>query len=356
MIRFIAVMISFAVLSSCAEMTHLTRTRSMGSSITDSSTNATGRQQAFFIDAKQRAIFQRGAVTCAEPSPDALSAIAASQGLSVATPDGTSIGQSLSIAEAAGAIGLRTQSIQLMRDHMYRVCEAYSGGALPALTFALLHRRFQTTMVGILAIEQLTGVARAPTVVLGGSSRVGDAQAVAQLTTLRETTATSVAEAQTAYKTAQSSETSAIGELTAATAAATAAPGDATAQATMADKKTKADKAIADALLADGTLAGRKAALASIDQQLALARASTSATATGAFEAVQTSRSGDFAAVATAVTTIVNSTMNLTNRDDFCIMLLAETAAVTPQVNPNSPVAKSCLSLLNSNQAGIRQP
>src|SRR5688572_7845325 len=165
-ITLIGLLAGSMIVSGCANMTHLTRTRSMGQQ------GPGGKNQVFFIDAKQRALFQRQGVVCAEPSPDALSALAASQGLTVATPDGTSVGQSLSIAEAAGAIGLRTQSIQLMRDHMYRVCEGYLSGAVSGITFQLMHRRFQTTVVGILAIEQLTGAMRAPAIVLGGSSQV----------------------------------------------------------------------------------------------------------------------------------------------------------------------------------------
>jgi hypothetical protein len=136
-----------SLLAGCAEMTHLTRTRSVSGG------------DAILIDAKQRGIFTRRDVLCAEPSPDALSAIAASQNMNIGTPKGTTIGQSISIAEAAASIGLRTQSIQLMRDHMYRLCEAYQSGAIGPVGLQLLHRRFQTTMVAILAIEQLTGAA-----------------------------------------------------------------------------------------------------------------------------------------------------------------------------------------------------
>jgi len=318
----------------------------MGIEIIDPATNATGRHQAFFIDAKQRAIFQRGAVTCAEPSPDALSAIAASQGLSVATPGGVNVGQSLSIAEAAGAIGLRTQSIQLMRDHMYRVCEAYSAGAFPSLTMALLHRRFQTTMVGILAIEQLTSVTRAPSIVLGGNSRVGDAQALVQLSAMHETATASVTDALTALKSAQVNEASAKADLAASTTAAAAAPGDAVAQASLADKKLKLEKASSDAGAAESTLASKKSALSLVDQQLAFARSSTSSNASGNIEIISPTKAGDVSAVAAAVSSIVSNTMSLTNRDDFCIMLLAEAATVSTQIKADSPVVKSCLLVL----------
>jgi hypothetical protein len=333
-------------LSACANMTHLTRTRTMGKE------DQYGRRQVFFIDAKQRAIFQRQGVVCAEPSPDALSALAASQGLSVSTPEGTSVGQSLSIAEAAGAIGLRTQSIQLMRDHMYRVCEGYLSGAVSGITFQLMHRRFQTTVVGILAIEQLTGAIRAPSIVLGGSAQVGNAEAVAQLTTLRESTAKSVTEAETALATAEEAEEKAMTELAAAEAALQAAPDDAAKKTARDEKKAKAEEATAARLEADGTAASRKAALSAIDRQLILARSSGSATASGAIESLGSRSHADMAAVALAVSKIVDGTMSLPNRDDFCVAVLAEAAVKHGAVEPNNAVAQECLALLR--KEGLR--
>lgn len=80
-------------LSGCASMTHLTRTREL-----TTNTEAPARAQTIIVDAKQRLI-------TASPK--------VSRGSDV----------SFSIAEGAGSIGLRTQSIQLMRDAMYRLCE-----------------------------------------------------------------------------------------------------------------------------------------------------------------------------------------------------------------------------------------
>lgn len=336
------------IMSGCANMTHLTRTRSMGEE------DQYGKRQVFFIDAKQRAIFQRQGVICAEPSPDALSALAASQGLTVATPGGTSVGQSLSIAEAAGAIGLRTQSIQLMRDHMYRVCEGYLAGAISQITFQLMHRRFQTTVVGILAIEQLTGAMRAPTIVLGGSAQVGNADAVAQLTALRESTAKSIAEAETALASAKTAEETANTEFAEAEAALAAAPDDAAKKSARDQSEAKKKDAAAATLEADGTVASRKAALSAIDRQLVLARSAGSAAASGTIETPASRSPVDMVAVSLAVTKIVEGTMALPNQDDFCIAVLAEAATVRSQVDPNSPVAQECLSLLKSRQ--LRRP
>jgi len=342
-----ALLLAFS-LSACADFTHLTRTRSTGVDTPEGM-----RNQAFFIDAKQRAIFQRGGVICAEPSPDALSALAASQGLSVATPQGTTVGQSLSIAEAAGAIGLRTQSIQLMRDHMYRICEGYSSGAISPLAFQLLHRRFQTTMVGILAIEQLTGAVRPPAIILGGSASIGDAQAITGLTASRESMAKSITEAETSLKTAQAAEKTAKDELTAAnTALGAVAAGDTAArdaaQKVVDEKKLKAEKAAADTLAADGVVAGRQTALAAIDRQLVLARSSGSASATGTIEAQRAAAVGDMSTIAATVGQIVKDTMSLTNQNDFCIMVLAEAAGAGRTLPIDDPIVSDCRAVIKA--------
>ena len=119
------------------------------------------------IDVKQRAIVvatiptpnQNGPsiIVCAEPSPDALAAYAADLAAKVTEGDKLSAALGLKTQEQASSIGLRTQSIQLLRDGFYRGCEAYLNGALDAPEYAFLVRRYQKYTVALLAIEQLTG-------------------------------------------------------------------------------------------------------------------------------------------------------------------------------------------------------
>nr|VFK61915.1 MAG: hypothetical protein BECKTC1821F_GA0114240_10656 [Candidatus Kentron sp. TC] len=96
-------------------------------------------------------------VMCAEPSPDALSAYAASIGLGVNTNTGQTANLAAGGAETSAFTGLRTQSIQLLRDAMYRLCEGYASGAVTEDDYAAMQRRYQSTMMGLIAIEQLTG-------------------------------------------------------------------------------------------------------------------------------------------------------------------------------------------------------
>jgi hypothetical protein len=128
------------------------------------------------IDVKQRTVLvsnHRGStkpIVCAEPSPDALTILSASLSGQVQLRSGDSGSLAAALAEAGGSIGLRTQSIQLLRDGFYRLCESYLSGAIDREEYDLLQRRYQANMIALLAIEQLTGAVRAPTVVLASKS------------------------------------------------------------------------------------------------------------------------------------------------------------------------------------------
>ena len=92
-------------------------------------------------------------VICAEPSPDALQATISTLGIKVS---GKEVLNSL-FSENATSIALRTQTIQLLRDAYYRLCEAYMNDGIDAIAYDVLQRRFQSQIVALLAVEQLTG-------------------------------------------------------------------------------------------------------------------------------------------------------------------------------------------------------
>ncbi|HBP87145.1 MAG TPA: hypothetical protein DD706_05550 [Nitrospiraceae bacterium] len=112
---------------------------------------------------------------CAEPSPDALSAYAAEIAGKVDVAGKAGAELAAAMQENSSFVGLRTQSIQLLRDSFYRLCEGYMNGALDKLDYDLLMRRNQKYMVALLGIEQLTGTIRAPTVTINtqGGGEVG---------------------------------------------------------------------------------------------------------------------------------------------------------------------------------------
>ena len=144
--------------------------------------------ESLSIDAKQRTIYtvtktypdKQWRAVCAEPSPDAIAAISASAGLS-AEQLGKAIGAAFSSQESAGSIGLRTQTIQILRDAMYRLCEGYASGAMDEIGFTRLQRRYQNIMLGLLAIEQLTGAVVAKQVILTGSAEASVARSLAEI-------------------------------------------------------------------------------------------------------------------------------------------------------------------------------
>lgn len=157
-------------LTACADIDSISRRSNL-----PSSTTVEGR--AIHLDAKQRVVLAKAGtrdgrvdMACAEPSPDALSAFASSlsAGVSVTGQGAGSGAQALS--EAAGSIGLRTQSITLMRDALYRVCEAYYNGALTRPQVMALMARSQDLTAAVVSVEQLTGAIVAKQVALGGAA------------------------------------------------------------------------------------------------------------------------------------------------------------------------------------------
>ena len=141
------------------------------------------------IDIKQRSILvsrqHRGkhiqTLVCAEPSPDAMAGYAAELAAK-ANVAGQGSGELTSaFQETVAFTGLRTQSIQLLRDAMYRACEAYMSGALDDGNYALFMRRYERYMVALLAIEQLTGAIRPPSVGLSTEGSASMARDIAKL-------------------------------------------------------------------------------------------------------------------------------------------------------------------------------
>lgn len=126
------------------------------------------------IDAKQRTVLTapvkdaNGATAairfCAEAPPDVFTALAASVGAEASTGQGAdpAVAAKLatSIAENAATVE-RSQTVNVLREVMYRSCERYLSGAYDAEEFIVQAARDQQLIVQVLAIEQITGAARA---------------------------------------------------------------------------------------------------------------------------------------------------------------------------------------------------
>lgn len=133
------------------------------------------------MDIKQRAILvskdpeTNRTLVCAEPSPEALSAYAAQLAGEAYIPESVTAKLVAAFGEGSSYVGMRTQSIQLLRDTSFRLCEAHMNGALNAGEYNILLRRYQKYTVALLAIEQLTGTLRVPPMGIGttGSAEAG---------------------------------------------------------------------------------------------------------------------------------------------------------------------------------------
>ncbi|MFA0575281.1 hypothetical protein AB4580_22195 [Vibrio splendidus] len=165
------------------------------------------------IDIKQRGIFaskretsvttddgnkieSSWTVVCAEPSPDSMSAYAAENSLSI--PDKVKLASAFQ--EGATYTGLRTQSIQLLRDGMYRLCEAHMSGAIDKSTYGVLVRRYQKNMVALLAIEQLTGVVKAPGATISTNGVASVSRDLDEMITISEENDKAIEELKTSIK------------------------------------------------------------------------------------------------------------------------------------------------------------
>lgn len=104
-------------------------------------------------------------ITCAEPSPDVAvatsRAIAASLAAKGSTPGGASgevdAGMSSSVAQSVAELGRRAATTQLLRDALYRACEAYSNGAIDESMYAVLLSRIDDLTVTLLTAEFMSG-------------------------------------------------------------------------------------------------------------------------------------------------------------------------------------------------------
>jgi hypothetical protein len=109
-------------------------------------------------------------VICAEPSPDVAKIVSKAfdmgnalkgRGLIPNTPTQAELQSTLALsksyAEGVAQMTERLATIQLLRDGLYRACEAYSNGAISATTYAAIVSRFDKTMITLLLGELAAG-------------------------------------------------------------------------------------------------------------------------------------------------------------------------------------------------------
>jgi hypothetical protein len=284
-----------------------------------------------FTDAKQNATFARfdgvRLRACAARSPDVFSVLSAAASGSFSFEEAQRLSAAASgqgaTGESGSAFGLRTQLTQTQLELLYRLCEAELNGALAPGDYEKQMRRFQNTMVAMLAIEQLTGYAR-PTVAQN-TSNAGFAPAgnEAELKERLKTLETREGQQQTAADTAAGQLATAQQNFLTAQADADANPGDAAKQTTAANAKKTRDEASDKFDIAAKRLADTQNEMEQINQALATGVPVTA----GDSSVTQPSEpSGATQAVATAVTNIVNTALHQTETTEECLKYVFQQA------------------------------
>ena len=141
------------------------------------------------VDARQRAIISSkvetmatpGQVTptrviCAEPSPDVALVAATSFGIGASILGKGTGSLTGSSAEGLAQLAERMATIQVLRDGLYRACEAYANGAISSTTYAVLISGVDDTLVTMLMGEMAAGAFGRPLAAIGTSTSA-DAQA-----------------------------------------------------------------------------------------------------------------------------------------------------------------------------------
>jgi len=129
-----------------------------------------------------------GVITCAEPSPDVAKAVteafSASASLAGQSLQGPSAEAALALsraqAESIAQLGERLATIQLLRDALYRACEAYANGAISEITYAVMVSRYDDTVITLMSSELAAGAFGRSLATLSGEAG-GSASASADL-------------------------------------------------------------------------------------------------------------------------------------------------------------------------------
>ena len=119
------------------------------------------------IDATTRVILvtQKGGethdqfVVCGEPSPDAIVAsFGAEATVKGSAPQGPSVDAGGNISQTAKSIAVRTATIQLLRDGLYRACEAVINGMIGKDDYRTILDGIGDVMVVLQALDSLGGL------------------------------------------------------------------------------------------------------------------------------------------------------------------------------------------------------
>ena len=169
--------LSLLLLGGCAEANSIHRVDRL--SMTNPVVISSDAKQRFLLsqnDPNARAGSPAFRRFCAEPSPDVftvLSQSASGSGSLGLDKDAKTLNAAIQAAFSNSETGTtipRTQTLNMLREMMFRTCERYLSGAITELELPIVAIRDQRVMVSILAIEQLTGaVTPKPVIISSGA-------------------------------------------------------------------------------------------------------------------------------------------------------------------------------------------
>lgn len=354
---------TISILAGCANLNTISRQSTIGPS--------DNMVTAIHLDIQQRLLIANAmGKYCAEPSPDALAAFAAATGIGASAPTEGAVSAAGGVSSSAASIGLRTQSITLMRDSLYRMCEAYANGQLTAPQVMALLSRSQDLTAVVLATEQLTGAVIAHQAALS-SNTSSDATAVMTATAelleaamkQQERAQARLEQAMERKVDADAKKTQAEGDKSSAQAYLDEHPTEFSATARLNKAEANLQSATRLATLAEDIHALRQKTLDAADERVealqsardsaattAAASTSTDATLAGGGER---SRLNDQStqAIASAVSDMVNNVVNKSYVLDFCMAMVSAESIGTERndqkvgkIDPE--VRKMCLNVV----------
>jgi hypothetical protein len=209
----------------------------------------------------------------------------------------------------------RSQTVNILRESMYRTCERYLSGAISKEEFIVQAARDQRTMVQVLAIEQLTGAARAQATALTTTAKaMGTGVTEESMALVAKARADQLAK-QSAYDKLVTENKSLVPDVQ-----CDAIPETPIAPITADNLKAKREKC---ALIAAAAKAYKEASSYYVDMNSALAaQRSISAEAHGTLNAAATSAQTVQQSIAQQVVLIVKENSNFNEIGMTCVTLI----------------------------------
>lgn len=162
-LRTVSIGAALALTSACSDV----YTHGLGGNVSVLSSEAK-HQLAFTTNRDGRQI------VCATPSPDAIQAdafsLAGKAGVTLSSGDDVKAQLGFGRSETAAFVAMRTQTIQLLRDVAYRICESYLNGAIDDGEYQTTIRALPIVFATTMAIDGVTTAAVAPSIAISSGN------------------------------------------------------------------------------------------------------------------------------------------------------------------------------------------